>query len=99
MKTIESRIAPNPKEAQIWVDLSADAHGSVRKYWNGSKWVEQGKSDSDSKLKNIDTEINELKSVLEHICQEYYKTISKLTKQIESLTNRVNDLEQFIVTE
>ena len=29
MKTIESRIAPNPMEAQIWVDLSADAHGLV----------------------------------------------------------------------
>ena len=99
MKTIESRIAPNPKEAQIWVDLSANAHGSIRKYWNGTKWVEQDKSDSDYKLKNIDMEINKLKSVFETICQEYDKTISKLTKQIESLTNRINDLEQFIVTE
>lgn len=39
MKTIESRIAPNPMEAQIWVDLSEDAHGLVKKYWNGTEWV------------------------------------------------------------
>jgi hypothetical protein len=39
MKTIESRIAPNPMEAQIWVDLSADAHGLVKKYWNGKEWI------------------------------------------------------------
>ena len=39
MKTIESRIAPNPKEAQIWIDLNEDPHGLIKKYWNGSAWV------------------------------------------------------------
>ena len=41
MKTIESRIAPNPMEAKIWIDLSADPHGMVKKYWDGTKWVEE----------------------------------------------------------
>ena len=42
MKTIESRIAPNPMEAQIWVDLSEDPHGLIKKYWNGTKWITKG---------------------------------------------------------
>ena len=41
MKTIESKIAPNPTEAQIWVDLNADAHGLIKKSWNGKEWVEK----------------------------------------------------------
>ena len=64
MKTIESRIAPTPKEAQIWVDLSADAHGLVKKYWNGSKWVVKEQSASVKKedvLKMIEPNFKEIK--------------------------------------
>lgn len=39
MKTVESKIAPNPKEAQYWVDLTADPRGSITKVFNGTKWV------------------------------------------------------------
>lgn len=39
MKTIESKIAPNPKEAQIWVDLSADPNGGISKIFSGGKWT------------------------------------------------------------
>lgn len=39
MKIIESKIAPNPKEAQYWVDLSADANRNVIKSFNGHEWV------------------------------------------------------------
>lgn len=35
-----SYIAPNPKEFQYWVDLSADPKGNVIKYYaGGSKWL------------------------------------------------------------
>lgn len=35
-----SYIAPNPKEFEYWVDLSADPKGNVIKYYSGdSKWL------------------------------------------------------------
>lgn len=34
-----SYIAPNPKEFDYWVDLSADPKGNVIKYYAGSKWL------------------------------------------------------------
>lgn len=35
-----SYIAPNPKEFEYWVDLSADPKGNVTKYYaGGSKWL------------------------------------------------------------
>lgn len=35
-----SYIAPNPKEFEYWVDLSADPKGNVIKYYaGGSKWL------------------------------------------------------------
>ena len=98
MKTIESKIAPNPKEAQIWVDLSADPHGLVRKYWNGSKWVEKDKSDNDSKvIQHVDNELTNIKHMFESVCRNYDKTILQLTDKINSLVKRVNELEQIII--
>lgn len=98
MKTIESKIAPNPKEAQIWVDLSADQHGLVRKYWNGSKWVEKDKSDNDSKaMQHVDNELTNIKHMFESVCRNYDKTILQLTDKINSLVKRVNELEQIII--
>lgn len=34
---IQSKVAPNPKEASRWIDLSADPHGGVMKYYNGKQ--------------------------------------------------------------
>jgi hypothetical protein len=35
-----SYIAPNPKEFDYWVDLTADPKGNVIKYYaGGSKWL------------------------------------------------------------
>lgn len=99
MKTIESRIAPNPKEAQIWVDLSADAHGLVKKYWNGKEWIEKGKSDSNSedvKLFCVE-EIEKLKYMVELVFQRIDKDIESLTNKINVLNTRINELEQLIV--
>lgn len=39
-RTIRSYIAPNPKEFDYWVDLTADPKGNVIKYYAGkNKWL------------------------------------------------------------
>lgn len=100
MKTIESKIAPNPKEAQIWIDLNADAHGLIKKYWNGLKWVEKSKS-TDINVDEIETfykkEIEKLNNTLNITLNQYDKVIERLTNQINLLFARVNELEQLIV--
>lgn len=70
MKTIESKIAPNPKEAQIWVDLSADAHGNVRKIWNGKKWVTNS-NDNSEVVKMLSNEISELQNKINSIVSQF----------------------------
>ena len=99
MKTIESRIAPNPMEAQIWVDLSADAHGLVKKYWNGKEWIEKGKSDSNREdVKSFCVEeIEKLKYMVELVFQRIDKDIETLTNKINALKTRIKELEQLIV--
>ena len=99
MKTIESRIAPNPMEAQIWVDLSADAHGLVKKYWNGKEWIEKGKSDSNPEdVKSFCVEeIEKLKYMVELVFQRMDKNIETLTNNINALNARIKELEQLIV--
>ena len=98
MKTIESRIAPNPKEAQIWVDLNADAHGLVKKYWNGKEWIEKDKSDSNSEaIKSFCVEeIEKLKHMIELVFKRIDNDIEKLTSKINVLNNRIKELEQLI---
>lgn len=98
MKTIESRIAPNPMEAQIWVDLSADAHGLVKKYWNGKEWIEKGKSDSNSEdVKSFCVEeIEKLKYMVELVFKRIDTDIEKLTNKINALSSRIKELEQLI---
>lgn len=99
MKTIESRIAPNPMEAQIWVDLSADAHGLVKKYWNGKEWIEKGKSDSNHEdVKSFCVEeIEKLKYMVELVFKRIDTDIEKLTNKINALSSRIKELEQLIV--
>ena len=111
MKTIESRIAPNPKEAQIWVDLTEDPHGLVKKYWNGKEWVikESNQSNDFAKLvediKSLKTCISELfeenaalKTNID-LLQQQCSNIHDIVTLANKLNTRVNKLEQFIVTE
>lgn len=106
MKTIESKIAPNPKEAQIWVDLNEDPHGLIKKYWNGKKWVIKDKSISVSKeeiLEELEPQFKEIKDRfadiqynLEFLNNYHDEYILKLIKE---LADRISKLEQFIVIE
>ena len=99
MKTIASNVAPNPKEAQFWIDLSADAHGLVKKYWNGKEWIEKGKSDSNPEdVKSFCVEeIEKLKYMVELVFQRMDKDIETLTNKINALNARIKELEQLIV--
>ena len=105
MKTIESRIAPNPKEAQIWVDLSADAHGLVKKYWDGAKWVTKGSNgvSKEELLKSLEPQFKEIKDQFKDITASINFLLTYhdeyILKLIKELTDRVTKLEQFIVTE
>jgi hypothetical protein len=105
MKTIESRIAPNPMEAQIWVDLSEDPHGLVKKYWNGTKWITKGGNgvSKEEVLKSLEPQLNaikdqlkDLKSVVDFLSTYHDEYILKMIKE---LADRIAKLEQFIVTE
>ena len=105
MKTIESRIAPNPMEAQIWVDLSADAHGSVKKYWNGKEWITKDNNgvSKEEILKSLESQFKEIKDQFKDIISRinFLSTYHDeyVLKLIKELADRVAKLEQFIITE
>lgn len=92
MKTIESKIAPNPKEAQIWVDLSADAHGTIRKIWNGKKWV--ANDNNAEVIKVLSATISNLETKLTSIVTQFNAQIVKLSNAIGVLNNKVAQLEK-----
>lgn len=39
IKFLESKIMPNPKECNYWIDLNENVHGGSIKYFNGVGWV------------------------------------------------------------
>lgn len=94
MKTVESRIAPNPMEAKIWIDLSEDPHGLVKKYWNGEKWIVKG-GNGVSK----EEVLKALEPILKGFKNEVTSTYEGLVDIINSLAIRVAQLEKYIVTE
>lgn len=60
-----SYIAPNPKEFEYWVDLSADPKGNVIKYYaGGSKWLPlKDDTDNDQSAKNAALESGKVDKV------------------------------------
>lgn len=103
MKEIKSKVQPNHKECNIWIDLTADPHGSVKKYWNGTKWIAEN-NNSDEQIK---TEVKQLKATIEKLTALIYELQtafdqfkpyddSKLHNRINKLVNRVERLENSI---
>ena len=105
MKTIESKIAPNPKEAQIWVDLNEDPHGLVKKYWDGTKWIVKGGNgvSKEEVLKSLEPQFKEIKDQFKDIASRINFLRNRhdeyVLKLIKELTDRITKLEKFIVTE
>lgn len=103
MKTIESKIAPNPKEARIWVDLGADPNGSVQKYWKGGKWIVPETKDTNVRF---NAEVLEILTAVTNRIEELSRAIAEQSTEIDTLKkanvnnlNRINKLEQSIITE
>lgn len=61
MKTIKSKIQPNPKECDRWVDLHADRMGGVVKYFNGNTWAVVGGT-LEEKVDSLDKEMGQVMS-------------------------------------
>lgn len=105
MKEIKSRVQPNHRECQIWVDLNEDPHGSIKKYWNGEQWVEildKNVSLLKSEIKYIKEQIVSLFAILADLkdnvdsVKNYDDT--KVHERINKLIKRVNKLEQCVPT-
>lgn len=106
MKEIKSKIQPNHKECQVWIDLNEDPHGSVKKHWNGTAWVKAAEGNNiklQVEVENLKecvaillTTIADLKSSVNSM-KNYDDT--KVHERINKLFDRVNKLEQFIITE
>lgn len=60
MKTIKSRIQPNPKECDRWIDLSADPMGGVVKYFNGNSWAVVGGTAEDPEIVELEEKVDSL---------------------------------------
>lgn len=102
MKEIKSKVQPNPKECAVWIDLKADPHGSIRKHWNGSKWVKDASHTSDFSehirmlnhaIECIKEEIEQIKKQIGTIKQYDDTTIQN---RVKNLTNKVSKIEQLL---
>lgn len=106
MKEIKSKIQPNHREYQIWIDLNEDPHGSVKKHWDGVKWVKTENNNTEQihiEIEDIKKliallfdQIADLKLALNNV-KQYDDT--KVHDRISKLINRVNKLESSIVAE
>lgn len=103
MKEIKSKVQPNHKECSIWIDLTADPHGSVKKHWNGVKWVaESNNSDEQTKaeVKQLKATVEKLTAIIYElqIAFDQFKSYddTKLHNRINKLINRVERLENSI---
>lgn len=80
MKTIKSKIQPNPKECERWVDLSTDPMGGVVKYFNGNAWAVVGGTSNGSFLTASDPEIIELEEKVDSLDKEMGQAMSSITE-------------------
>lgn len=56
IKFLESKIMPNPKECNYWIDLNENVHGGSIKYFNGVGWIKI--SDETGDLTQIKNTLN-----------------------------------------
>ena len=80
MKTIKSKIQPNPKECERWVDLTADPMGGVVKYFNGNTWAVVGGTSDGSFLTAEDPEIMELEEKVDSLDKEMGQALSSISE-------------------
>lgn len=102
MKEIRSKVAPNHMECNVWVDLKSDPQGSVKKYWNGTKWTE-----TKSEFKSIEDTVKQLELLIKSLSNEIKEVKqslsmmtpyddSRLHNRINKLNNRIEKIEKLI---
>lgn len=91
MKTIKSTIAPNPKEATHWVDLSADPQGGVTKQFDGVQWVEAIRISPRNQVNDDDRILK-----LQEANIDLYQRLNKAWEQIHKLQAKVRRLSEII---
>lgn len=106
MKEIKSKVQPNHKECSVWIDLTADPHGSVKKHWDGTKWV----AENNGVDEQVKMEVDQLKTTIEkltkiiHELQVAFDTFqqyddTKLHNRINKLISRVEKIENNIIVD
>lgn len=91
MKTIKSKISPNPKECDRWIDLTVDPMGGVTKYFNGNTWEPTGGNVNGAFLTAQDPEIIELEEKVDSLDKEMGSAISSIT-ELEKIVPEKLDL-------
>lgn len=79
---IASKVAPNPKLYEYWVDLTENVYGGILKYFNGAKWDYLNNKDEQ------DLDLSNIKQFLQNIQKNNIKDIH--VNEINSDANQVN---------
>ena len=108
IKWVAATVAPNVKEVDYWIDLSADIKGSVIKYHNGKEWIPMNQTLSVNEIKKMIsaafdkldmTKVSKVEGKqlsTNDYTNEDKKKLNNLVEAVATLTNRINELEQLI---
>lgn len=83
MKIIASKSAPNPREVQYWIDLTADKNGGVIKYNKNGKWTPLNADAAQ------DAEISALIKAVENLNAELNKEVSDRKSADTTVQNKI----------
>lgn len=92
LRITKSTIAPNPKEFDYWVDLSANANGGVTKYYDRGQWIQLQPT---TPQKDHTAEIQTLTQQINGLSQQ----LADLITTVSALSERVNILESNTIDE
>lgn len=92
IKFLESKIMPNPKECNYWIDLNENVHGGSIKYFNGVGWVKI--SDETGDLTQIK---NTLNNKVDKVSGKQLSTNDYTTAEKKKLAGIANNANNYIL--
>lgn len=108
IKWVVTKVAPSVKEADYWVDLTADPKGGVIKYHNGKNWVPMNQTLSTNEIKKMIsaafdkldmTKVNKQEGKglsTNDFTNEDKQMLNNAVKAIIALAERVDEIEKLI---
>lgn len=87
VKFIESKIAPNPREYNYWVDLTENPNFGVIKYFDGSQWKNITLDEENTEIQNIKQQLN---NKVDKVSGKQLSTEDFTT----ALKNKLNSIEE-----